>query len=147
MLTWKLRITVLWIIYAICYPLAMILLMFEPGVIRHLMAGEWLGRDAHSAGLQIARAATWLIPLGMACLTLFLKDAVSRWTNRVVGTLFAVQGILHLFGLMAGGTFGGAEFIDLVMSLVALLLAWQAWKWPRPTQLTPPLQREETTLH
>ena len=43
MLTWKLRITVLWIFVTVCQTAGMSLLMFEPGVIRDMMAGKLLG--------------------------------------------------------------------------------------------------------
>ena len=59
MLTWKLRISVLWIFLAVCQAAGLALLMFEQGVIRGLMAGELWGVNTHSAGVQInaARAA------------------------------------------------------------------------------------------
>jgi dihydroxy-acid dehydratase len=40
MLTWKLRITVLWIFLAVCQSANMALLMLGPGVLRGLMAGH-----------------------------------------------------------------------------------------------------------
>ena len=146
MITWKLRIAVLWIFVSVVNASMMILLMFEAGVIRDLMAGEWLGGNARSAGLQVLLAFNVLGPMAMAFLTLILKDAASRRTNAVVGALTAVVAILGLFGLV-GGTFGaGVIFSYLVGSLVLLLIVWHAWKWPRPSAVTQPQQRQETTL-
>ncbi len=78
MLTWKLRITVLWIFIAVCQSAVMALLLFQPGVIRGLMAGQLWGANTHSAGVQINFALSWLIPMAMAYLTLVLKDAANR---------------------------------------------------------------------
>ena len=43
MLTWKLRITVLWIFLAVCQSANMALLMLGPGVLHGLMAGQLWG--------------------------------------------------------------------------------------------------------
>lgn len=145
MLAWKLRIAVLWIFVSVVNASIMILLMFEAGAIRDLMAGEWLGVNAHGAGVQISMAFNLLAPMAMAFLTLVLKDAASRRTNAVVGALTAVIAVLGLFGLV-GGTFGaGVTFSYLVGSLVVLLIVWHAWRWPRPSEVTPPPQRREPT--
>ena len=102
MLTWKLRIMVLWIFLAVCQTAGMALLMFEPGVIRGLMAGQLYGVNSHSAWVQINTALFWLGPMAMAYLTLVLKDAASRWTNAVVGTITAASAISGLLGHQAG---------------------------------------------
>jgi hypothetical protein len=145
-LTWKLRITVLWIVLAFCNPVGILLAMFEPGVIRGLMAGEWYGLDAHDSGVQIYWAISWLGSLAMAFLTLVLKDAVNRWTNGLLGVAIAVDMISRL-GSQLGGRFGGTDVVVLVAALVPLLIVWHAWKWPRPNEVTSPRQRQETALH
>jgi putative copper export protein len=92
-LTWKLRITVLWIFIAVCQSAVMALLLFQPGVIRGLMAGQLWGANTHSAGVQINFALSWLIPMAMAYLTLVLKDAANRRTNTVLGVLYVAGGL------------------------------------------------------
>ena len=144
MLTWKLRITVLWIFVTVCQTAAMALLMFEPGVIRDMMAGKVLGADIHSAGVQIDTALCWLAPMALAYLTLVLKDTANRRTNAVAGAVTAVTGISLLIGQPAG-TSAGENFVLIVVSLVALLIVWHAWKWPRPAEVTPSQPSQETT--
>ena len=144
MLTWKLRITVLWIFLAICQTAAMALLIFEPGVIRGLMAGQLWGADIHSAGVQINTALYWLAPMALAYLTLVLKDTANRWTNAVAGAVTAASGISLLIGQPAWMS-AGVNFVLIVVSLVALLIVWHAWKWPRPTEVTPSRPSQETT--
>ncbi|SNY59155.1 hypothetical protein [Paractinoplanes atraurantiacus] len=99
--------------------------MFEPGVVRDLMAGEWMGTNAHDATVQISWAINWLLPLTMAFLTLVLSDAANRWTNVVVGAIFA-SGAIGTVGVASG-----IPVLALYSALGALLIAWHVWKWPR----------------
>jgi hypothetical protein len=142
-LTWKLRITVLWIFVAICQTALMALLMFEPGVIRDMMAGKVLGNTLN-ADNQIDTALYWLAPMVLAYLTLILKDAANRRTNAVAGAVIAATGISILIGQPAG-TSAGVNFVLIVIILVALLIVWHAWKWPRPAEVTPSRPSQETT--
>jgi CBS-domain-containing membrane protein len=144
MLTWKLRITVLWIFLAICQTAGMALLLFEPGVIRGLMDGQLYGANTHSAAVQINTALFWLGPMAMAFLTLALKDAASRWTNAVVGTVTAVSAISILLG-QPSWTSAGVNFVMTVATLVTLLIVWHAWKWPRGAEVTPTREGQEPT--
>lgn len=145
MLTWKLRLAVLWIFVAICNAAAMILVMFEPGAIRDLMAGEWLGANARSDGVQIVLTTNLIAPMAMAFLTLVLRDAANRWTNAVVGAFAALNVILTLFGLLDGSFGAGVTMVAFVEGLVALLIVWHAWKWPLSTEVTPPQHTREPT--
>jgi hypothetical protein len=143
-LTWKLRITVLWIFIAVCQSAVMALLLFQPGVIRDLMAGQLWGANTHSAGVQISFALDWLVPMAMAYLTLVLKDAANRRTNTVLGVLYVAGGIAALIGQPAEMS-AGVNFVVIVAILVALLIVWHARKWPRPTEVTPSRPSQETT--
>jgi hypothetical protein len=136
MLTWKLRITVLWIFLAVCQAAGLALLLFEPGVIHGLMAGQLWGANTHSAAVQINTALFFLAPMAMAYLTLVLNAAASRWASGVLGALTVVTGISTLIGQPAGMS-TGVTFVVIVASLVALLIVWHAWKGPRPAEVTP----------
>ena len=144
MLTWKLRITVLWIFIAVCQSAVMALLLFVPGVIRGLIAGQLWGANTHSAEVQINFALDWLIPMAMAYLTLVLKDAASRRTNTVLGILYVAGGTAALIG-QPGEMSAGVDFVVIVAILLALLIVWHARKWPRPTDVTPSRPTQETT--
>lgn len=144
MKSWKLRITVLWLINASLMSAAMLMAMFEPGILRDLMAGEVEGMDAQSAGLQFLFAVSWLVPLTMAFLTLVLTDVVNRWANAVIGAVFAAWWMFDLVGHL-GGTFGGESLLTLVGSLSLLLIVWHAWKWPQTSDTTP-RRHEQGTL-
>lgn len=140
--SWSLRIAVLWLINASLMSAATFLAMFEPGVLRDLMAGEVEGMDAQSAGLQFLFAVSWLVPLAMAFLTLVLTDVVNRWANVVVGAGFAAWWMFDLVGHL-GGMFGGETLLTLVGSLTLLLIVWHAWKWPQPSEVTTRRHKQE----
>jgi hypothetical protein len=143
-LTWKLRITVLWIFLAVCQSAAMALLIFQPAVISGLMAGELWRANTHSAGVQISFALDLFIPMALAYLTLVLKDAANRRTNAVLGALYVASRISALIGQPAGMS-AAMDFVLVVVSLVALLIVWHAWKWPRRAEVTPSRPSQETT--
>jgi hypothetical protein len=146
MLTWKLRISVLWIFLAICQAAAMALFMLGPGVLRGLMAGQLWGYSTHSAGVQINIALLFLVPMAMAYLALVLHAAASRWANAVVAAISALFALSTLISQPAGVS-AGVNFVGIVGILVALLIIWHAWKGPRGaevTPVTPPRQSLET---
>lgn len=143
MLTWKLRITVLWIFLAVCQSANMALLMLGPGVLHGLMAGQLWGANTHSAAVQINIAVLWLIPAAMAYLTLVLNDAASRWTNAVVAAISALFALSTLISQPAGIS-AGVNFVSTVGILVALLIIRHAWKGPRKAEVTPVTPSRQT---
>lgn len=143
---WKVRVCVLWLLLAVGMSAAMLLALFEPGILRDLMAGEVEGKNAHSAGLQLSFAAFFLVPMAMAFLTLVLQDTVNRWANGVLGALFAGSCLLDVVGHL-GGTFGGEPLVTLVMGLIGLLIVWHAWRWPHDQQAGQAAPRRESNLH
>ena len=146
MLTWKLRITVLWIFLAVCQTAIVALLLFQPGVIRGLAAGHLWGvnMNIHSAAVQITFALDIFIPMALAYLTLVLRDTANRRTNTVLGALYVASAISALIDQPAEMS-GGVDFVLIVAILVALLIVWHAWKWPRPAEVTPSRPSQETT--
>ena len=143
MLTWKLRISVLWIFLAICQAANMALFMLGPGVLRDLMAGQLWGYNSHSAAVQINIALLFLVPAAMAYLTLVLNAAASRWTNAVVATISALFALSTLISQPAGIS-AGVNFVGIVGILVALLIIRYAWKGPREADVTPVTPSRQT---
>lgn len=130
-LVWKLRITVLWIFLAIAMSAAMILYIMGPGIINNIIAGEMEGMEI-SAGVLMIFAIFWLIPLIMAFLTLVLKDAINRYANAILGLFFGVFYIVDISGhLSRGEEFGGHALVGVAGIIVAFLILWHAWKWPK----------------
>jgi hypothetical protein len=130
-LAWKLRIVVLWISLAACQSVSVTLVLLQPGVLRDLMAGHVAGVDVQSAGVQVATAIPWLVPMVMAYLTLVLRDDIDRRTNALLGGGGALYGVSALTTPPTGPPV--AQGVGVLAILVNLLIVWHAWKWPRPS--------------
>jgi len=130
LLRWKTRIAVLWIIEAVGMSVFMFLSFMEPGRIEGIMAGEFGGMQI-GEGVLFFLAIFWFIPWIMAWLSLTLKDSANRWTNFVLGILFAIFLAIGLIESAIGGE-SAAILVDYFLGIVAAaLIAWYAWKWPK----------------
>jgi len=130
-LTLKVRIAVLWLLLAVAMSASMVLGFMEPGIIEEIMAGEIEGWQI-SAGLLLFFALFWLIPLTMAFLSVTLKDSPNRRTNIILGIIFTVWNIFHLLSHLVQGQLPLNHLvIGLWTIVVAALIAWHAWKWPK----------------
>jgi uncharacterized membrane protein YecN with MAPEG domain len=94
------------------------------------MAGN-MGSVQINEGLRFYLAIFWWIPFIMAFLSLTLKDSANRWTNFVLGILFAVLCLIDFIQSAIKG-FSAPIAVDyFIWVLDAALIAWYAWKWPR----------------
>jgi hypothetical protein len=123
-LTWKMRISVLWLCMAVATSAHSVLSFVKQEVV------EQMWQMQMGTGMVVMMALFWLIPLVMAVLTLILKDSASRWTNIVLGVVFTLLNIWHLFEHLAPPM---VEQILIVGSTVVAttLIPLLAWKWPK----------------
>lgn len=129
-LTWKVRISVLWLFYAVAMSATMVLAFMEPGVIEGIMAGE-MGGEQISAGFLVIFALSFLILLIMAFLSLVLKESANRWTNIILGIVFAVFTIYDTVShVTKGGLSPALLLMHLSMIVVPAVIVWHAWQWP-----------------
>jgi len=130
LLRWKTRIAVLWIIEAVGMSSYMFLSFMESGKIEGIMAGE-IGGMQISEGVLFFFAIFWFIPWILAFLSLTLKDSANRWTNFVLGILWAIG---LAYGLIESAIEGesAAILVGYFLGIVAAaLIAWYAWKLPK----------------
>jgi uncharacterized membrane protein len=91
------------------------------------------GLAINSASL-LFMALFWLIPLAMAFITVTVRDSANRWTNVIVGLVFAVFYVFHLLGhIMQGNLPIEAAVFCVLTILVPAAIVWYAWRWPQPT--------------
>ncbi len=127
-LLWRVRVSVLWIALAVLFVGAILLVFATPG--NTLLQGEAEGGPITTEMLLFA-SLFWLVPLGMAVLTLALQDAAARWTNGIVGLVAAIMYVWDLAETAASSATFTPEMLMSVISVgVGLLIAWHAWKWP-----------------
>jgi hypothetical protein len=129
-LRWKARFAVLWIVEAFGMSVFMFLYFMEPGVIEGIISGQF-GSSQISEGFLFFLAIFWFIPWIMAFLSLTLSDSANRWTNFILGILYVIFLIIGLIEQGTGGS-SAAILVDyFLVIIVAALIAWYAWKWPK----------------
>jgi predicted membrane channel-forming protein YqfA (hemolysin III family) len=124
-LTWKIRISVLWLFMAVAMSAHSVLAFMERDVVEQMWEMQM------GAGMLVFMALFWLVPLIMAALSLTLEDSANRWTNIVLGIVFTLLNIWHLVEHLT--TAPAAHQILIIASTVVVtaLIAWYAWKWPK----------------
>jgi len=120
---WKIKIAVLWLIYAVVGVGSGFFMLWEEGVIEQIIAGELMGTKI-TPEIILIDTIFLLIPLVMAFLSLTLKDSINRWTNIIV-SIFSIGLILIGFTEFAAPY---AILMNLSMIGAAALIIWYAWK-------------------
>ena len=132
---YRIKISVLWLFFALALVSYCVLTIMEPGAIASLTAGQQPeGLTAGQlAGMQIGPAllllfAVWiLVPLVMAFLSLTLKASVNRWANVILGAIFAILWLPEV-ALSIQQLYAAATLIKLAGVVALALVVWYAWK-------------------
>ena len=125
-LRWKTRIAVLWVFGAVAMSAHSLFVFMNPALMKEMMAEL----ESGGPGMLVYMSLFWLVPLWLAFLSLTLKDSANRWTNFILGIIFTIWSIVHLFQPCVG-TQVHQWLIAVSMVAVAALIAWYAWKWPK----------------
>ena len=132
---WKIKISVLWLIYGGATLAVGILGIFELGVLEQFiatgeMAGEIIGPET-----LLVLAFFLLVPFVIAFLPLTLKDSINRWTNIILGIVFAVFGLLSPVEYLANQSdyLAYMTLIGIVQVVATALIIWYAWKSKQKT--------------
>jgi len=124
------RISVLWIFFAVANSAHYAMYVFEPGALKKILSEEMTLR----ARLAIVEAFTsWLIPLTMAFLSVTLGDLANRNLNMVLGGLFTLLGIIHIAICPIVHISNKPSVHQLLICIstvvVTALIFWYAWSW------------------
>jgi hypothetical protein len=131
-LKWKIKISILWISFAVSTSAAMIIWFIEPGILEQIMTTGQMLSEKLSAENIIFFALWWVVPLGMAFLTQILKHSLNRWMNLVLGTSFALFTIYYFINHLIKGWFTIANLLILIfLFVVSILIAWYGWNLPK----------------
>ncbi len=114
----------LWLIYTAVGLGAGFYMLWEPGVIEQIIAGEIAGTKI-TPEIMIIDAIMLLVPLAMAFLSLTLKDSINRWANIIV-SIFSIG--LILISLIIESASASMILLSLSMLVAAALIVWYAWK-------------------
>ena len=127
----KIKIAILWIFLAVAMSASMILGLMGPGAIDEIMSGMLEGMRI-SSGLLLFFSLFWLIPLIMSFLSVTLSDNANRKLNIILGAIFTIFYIGHLFMHLIKGPLPLEHLVMcILMILPPALIFWYAWKWPK----------------
>ena len=122
----KLKLSALWAATLFLYAYGDIFGFFRPDVIESVKAGKIAGFQINQVFL-LAVSIYILIPSVMVFLALVLKPEVNRWANLIVSVAYFATIVLSAIG----ETWAYYVFLSLAESVLTLLIAWHAWKWPQ----------------
>ena len=130
-LNFKLKISILWISFAVCASAAMIIWFIEPGILNQIMTTGEMVNGKLTEGTIVSFALWWLIPLSMAFLTQILNHALNRWLNMILSVLCVLVIIFYFISNLIAGWFKVANFLILLfMFVITVLIIGYAWKLP-----------------
>ncbi len=128
----KIRISILWISFAVCASAAMIIWFIEPGILEQVMTMGRLVREDLTPLNILFFALWWLLPLSMAFLTQIFNSALNRWANILLSSICALITVLYIINNIISGWFRMANFLILMYMFVSMLLIMHyAWKLPK----------------
>jgi hypothetical protein len=121
----KIKLSASWAALMFLYAYGDIFAYFRPGFIEDVMAGEVFAFEINQVFL-LAISIYVAIPALMVVLSLSLKPSVNRWSNIVLGGIYAVTILLSTIG----EGYGYYIFLSVLEGAIALLIVWHAWRWP-----------------
>ena len=128
----KLKLSALWAATLFLYAYGDIFGFFRPDVIESVKAGKIAGFQINQVFL-LAVSIYILIPSAMVFLALVLKPEINRWANLIISVAYFATIVLSTIG----ETWAYYIFLSLAESVLTLLIAWHAWKWPKRQVSTP----------
>jgi hypothetical protein len=119
---WKIKIAVLWLVFAVASIWIPLIEHYIPGFVEEAVA------QVTPESVLMLVIIAMIIPV-MALLSLTLKDSINRLLNIIVGIVFAV---LMPIGVVGGGFpiayVPSLALISIVEFVAAILIVWTAWK-------------------
>jgi hypothetical protein len=128
---WKIKISVLWLFTVVAFLAYMILSLMEPNMLSDIMAGEVEGMQIGPELILVFAISAW-VPLIMSFLSLTLKDSINRWTNIIVGAVFAALWCVDVVEAVAKLS-AWAMLMTLSGVGALVLIVWYAWKSKQKT--------------
>jgi hypothetical protein len=127
---WRIKISVLWLFWTVAFLISLVSVLFEPGAMTRITAGEMTGFQV-TPELILLTTIMMLVPLVMAFLSLTLKDSINRWANMVLGIVYTGICLLDWLGSPLEPAYHILMHISRIMA--SALIVWYAWKSRRKT--------------
>jgi hypothetical protein len=111
-----------------CYIYVDYFELYIPGKLQGMLEGKIVPLGPVTQGVLLATATMMALPSLMIFLSVTLRASVSRWLNIVMGAIFtAIQ-----LAVISGSGWAFYVGVGALEAALTALIAWTAWKWPRP---------------
>lgn len=125
----KIKLAFLWTATTFCYLYGDYFELYVPEKVDSLITGE-TGLD--SPTVLLIASLLLAIPSIMIVISIFIRPKINRILNIIFGTFFTLITIFTaITSLTAWYSF--YVFLGILESLITILIAWNAWKWPKQT--------------
>lgn len=122
---WKIKISVLWLVWEFAAVTVPICEQYVPGLLEEAIAEI-------TPEMLVFLAIIMLIAPIMAFLSLTLKDSINRWVNIIMGIVFIGLSLFGAISWLAEPSYidysAFVIVIGIVELVVAALIVWYAWK-------------------
>jgi hypothetical protein len=125
---WRIKVSVLWLFYAVALTAYMTLAGLQPGVLKDFLEKGTLEGVQVTPELMLLFAIMILAPLTMAVVALTLRDSVSRWANIIVGIVFVIIQVVALGGTIAESSSAWMILMEIAKLIAPILIVWYAYK-------------------
>jgi len=119
----KIRIAILWIFMAVASLAHYVIVSPEESQVFQSIMKQ--------PGALLFWAILLLIPFVMAFLSVTLEDALNRKANMIIGVIFVILNVIHLFGCPVARSSAHQFLLVVSTILIVILIVWYAWKWPK----------------
>jgi hypothetical protein len=122
----KLKLSALWAAMLLLFAYGDIFSFFRPGIVDDIRGEKIAGFHIDQVYLQ-AVSMYILIPCLMVFLSVALRPTVSRWTNVILGVVYAASVAVSCIG----ETWVYYISMSIAETVLLLLIVWYAWTWPK----------------
>jgi len=131
---WKIKIAALWIVYEFTGIWVPMLELYLPGFMEEIISGE-MGGTPITPELLLMLAILMMIAPIMAFMSLTLKNKANRWTNIILGIVFAGFALVFPVEYLAKQSAYSAfvVLLGIIGFVAAALIVWYAWKAKQKT--------------
>jgi len=122
----KIKLSALWVALTLSYLYGDLLTFYEQGFIEGVIIGKGVGGAPITQISLVGIAILLVIPIFMVFLSLTLKPKVNRWANIILGMVYIGASLITL----PMSTYAFYILLGIVEAVFAVLIVWNAWKWP-----------------
>ena len=124
----RIKLSALWIAVVLSYLYGDLLTFYEQGFIEGVIIGKGVGGTPITQISLVGIAILLVIPIFMVFLSLTLKPKANRLTNIILGIIYIGASLITL----PMSTYAFYILLGIVEAVFAVLIVWNAWKWPMP---------------